>query len=88
MGVSLVCLRNSTKNLKAKNVIFILHSSFFILHSSFFIFPRGGLTSRSKAYCQTKVQISDSLHSSGQARIDYLEKERRGQANIEIMLKS
>ena len=32
MRVSLVCLRNSTKNLKAENVIWILHSSFYILH--------------------------------------------------------
>ena len=36
MGVSIVCLRYSTRSLKAKNVIRILHSSFFILH-----FPPG-----------------------------------------------
>ena len=32
MEVSIVFLRNSTRNRKAKNVISILHSSFYILH--------------------------------------------------------
>ena len=32
MGVSIVFLRNSTRNRKEKNVTPILHSTFFILH--------------------------------------------------------